>query len=489
MPFLHNSLSRALGLNNLSKIYPGRDEQNRRAQGESAISVRPKYSNLPSRKSDVIDEDPSPILQQVASSAILSISNTLRSKARIFYVDSVKRGMDMPSNTPAEETSAIRPSSRSHTSGRSLSGGHNEQQNSSELTAVLGDCHEENQKFLELTALSPLKYEETVSGPNGNSLNGSPVDNDFTDNGMFPYLEPLNFESFRHLDFNGDDDCDPEPCHDGASGNESSDNECFGFLSSRPANDYGSFDFGFFKGDNSGATECIPWDLGPFEDIHSIYKLMELSENPSSSLSFEKNTLAAPYKPYQVYVPDSEGSSSSCSRSLSTEAQDQLVGARGTSHSQYPMMKTMEEFDTCSEHESDLMTELVRFSDRFKYRAADNGESGRKIELQSIETQSVKRGSYNPERPFNAAKLPQFNSCPSGNHVAKPSIQADSDRWELPPQAIPNTTGNVYEFVNFTDCGEVGNLPTLADLESLMSFNPSTKLSREGVKGDVAVED
>ena len=180
--------------------------------------------------------------------------------------------------------------------------------------------------------------------------------------------------------------------------------------------------------------------------------MSELSETSSRSISREENVLATSYKACQDYLPNSEGSSSSRSGSLSTDAQYPLVEARSTSHGQYAVMKTMEDVDTCSEHESDYMTELARFPDCLKHRATDEREAKHKIELPIIETQSFGRDRYDPERPFNAAKLPRFNASLSGNHVAQPSIEADLNRWMLPPPATPYTTDIIYEPMSFTDC-------------------------------------
>lgn len=461
MSFLHNSLSRAWGLRKLSSVLPGRDGQNRKVQRDSVASGRPEYSSLRSMESDVLDEGPSPVVQQVASSAILSISNTLRSKARMFYVDSIKAEMDMPCKTEAEETPAVRPSSRSHTYAKSQ-----------------GDSRKEQPNFLELTASSPWKYKDTPSRSNANSRKLLPVEDEYTDGGFAAYLEPFNFECFhpKGLDFTSDDDCKPAQSDDGASGDESSDHERFKSFSNCHAFDYISLDFSPYRDDDSGATKRGPWDLKLSEDSHSTYNVSELSESPSSSTSNEGNFLTASKKAYHTYLTDSEESSSSYSGSLSTEAQYPQVVAQRTSHSQHPITKSMEDIDTCSEHEADDMTELTRFPDCLKYRTSDSGEVGRKVGLPIIETQSIGRGSYSPERPFNAAKLPQFNATSSESHLAQPSLQAVSEGWVLPPLAIPHTTGSIYETLSFTDCEGLHDTATLIDMNSMKDFISSTEL-------------
>lgn len=427
MSFLPSSLSRAWGYNSLYNILPRRNRQSRMVHRDSVTSLHPEYTNLPNGQSDVIDEDQSPKVQQIASSAIMSISNTLRSKARMFYIDQAKAEIDMPDNTAAE-TSAVRPSSTSHTS-----------------VSSLDDSHKEYQKYLVLTASSPVGYKEISFRSNANSPKLSPVDDEYTDDGGLTYLGPFHFESFdrRNLDFITNDDCNPGPCEDESSANESSYHEPFNFVFNSQAPDCKSFDFSFYDG--SGATDPVSWDLGPLEGSHSTYNMSELSETSSRSISREENVLATSYKACQDYLPNSErsssshseGSSSSRSGSLSTDAQLPLVEARSTSHSQYAVMKSMEDVDTCSEHQSDQMTELARFPDYLKHRATDDRETTHKIGLPIIETQSFGQDRYDPERPFNAAKLPRFNASLSGNHVATPTIEAELNRWMLPPSAIP----------------------------------------------------
>lgn len=466
MSFLHNSLSRAWGPRKLSSVLPGCDGQNRKVQRDSVAPGRPEYSNLRSTKPDVLDDRPPPIVQQVASSALLSFSNTLRSKARIFYADSIKADMEMPGKTAAEETPAIRSSSRSYTSARSQ-----------------GDNHKDQHDFLELTASSPWKYKDTPSRSNANSRKLFPIEDEYTDGGFPAYLEPFNFECFhpKDLDFTSDDDCKPAQSDNGASGDESPDHESFKLFSNHHAFDYRSLNFSPYRGDDSGSTKHGPWDLKPSEGSHSTYNVSELSESPSSSMSNEGNFLTASKKAYHTYMTDSERSSSSCSGSLSTEAQYPLVEARTTSHSQHRITKSMEDIDTCSEHEADHMTELTRFPDCFKYRTNDSGEVGCKIGLPIIETQSIGRDSYSPERPFNAAKLPQFNAISSGTRLAQPSLRTVSERWVLPPLAIPHATDSIYETLNFTSCEGFDDTTTLIDKNAMMDFIPSTQLSR----GDV----
>lgn len=421
MSFLHNSLSRAWRSYDFINILPGRDRQNRGAQRDSF--VRPESSNSNARELDVIGQNPSPTISKIASGAVLSISNTLRSKARMFYVDSVQAEMDMPVKTAAEKTSAMQLFSRSHISAGNLDDGHKAPQSFLELTASLSDDHNEHQKFLKRTASSPLRYKEVPFGSNAKSPKSSPVDDELPDEELPTYLAPFNFETFRArgLEFTSED-CNPGPCEDGASGDESSDHERFRSVPSRHASDCESLDFSFYKGDDNGSVDRGPWDRGSFEGSHSTYNMSELSENPSSDISHEENALAASYKAYQTYSSDSEGLSPSISGSLSAEAQYPPIEARSTTHNQYPNSKSMEDIDTDSEHESDLMTELARFPDCLKYRATDNGEAGHKIELPIIESQSIGQDTHSPEGPFNAAKLPQFNASLSLNSVTQPSI-------------------------------------------------------------------
>lgn len=420
-------------------------------------SHHPEDTNLPNGQSDVIDEDQSPRLQQIASRAMVSMANKLRSKARMFYIDPAKKKTDMPKNT-AVETSTVRPSSTNHTT-----------------VSSLDDSHKYYQKFLVLTASSPMDYKEISLRSNANSPKLPPVDDEYTDDGGLTYLKPFHFESFdpRNLDFATDRDCNPGPCDDESSGNDSSYHEPkFVFNSQAP--DRKSFDFRFYDG--SRATDRESWDLRPFEDNYSTYNMSELSETLSRSISGEENVLATSDKVCQDYMPDSEGSISSRSGSLSTEAQ-YLAVVRSTSDSQDAARKTMEDVDTCSEHESDDMTELARFPDCLKHRATDNGEAGQKIELPVIDTQSFGRDKYDPERPFNAAKLPRFNASLSGNHVAQPRVEAEPDRWMLPPSANPSSTDVIYEPMSFTDYEGFDDTATLIDLDSMLNFIPSIEPS------------
>lgn len=436
MSFLHNSLSRAWRPYDFINILPGRDRQNRGAQRDS--SVRPESSNSNVRELDVTGQNSSPTIPRIASRAVLSVSNTLRSKARMFYVDSVQAEMDMPVKTAAERTSAMRLFSRSHISAGNLDDGHNEQQSFLELTTSPSDSHKEHQKFLRHTTSSPLRYKETSIGPNANSLKSAPVDNELTDKELPTYLGPFTFEAFRPRDLEfTSEDCNPGPCEDGASGDESSDQERFRFVPSRHASDCTSLDFSFYKGDDNGAVDRGPWDHGSWDHGSwdrgsfegSTYNLCELSEKPASDIRHEENALAASYKAYQAYSSDSEGLSRSASGSLSAEAQYPPIEAQSSIHNQYPITKSMEDIDTDSEHESDLMTDLARFPDCLKYRATDIEEAGHKVELPVIETQSTTgQDTHSPERPFNAAKLPQFNASLSWDYVTQPSIKHDTDR-------------------------------------------------------------
>lgn len=485
MSFLHNSLTRAWWPKKSSDILPGRDGQNhRRVQRDSVTSIHPEHLELPSTKSDVLDENRSPTVQKVASSAILSISNTLRSKARMFYVDSVKAEMNMSENTAAK-TSAIQPSSRSYTNASSLGDGHKEQGNFSKPTTSVGDSREKNQKFLELTASSSWKYKDTLPGSNANSLKWLPLDDVCLDDELSTYIEPFNpaFSHARDLDLTIEDDFIPRPCDARVTSEESSDYEGFRFGSSRHAFEYKHPDFGFYKGDDSRATNRGPWDLKHSESSNSTYRtydLSELSGNSSTSMSHEGDALAVSYKAYQAHVPDSDGSSSSCSGSLSAEAKCSLVETPSTSPGQYLITKTIEDIDTNSEHESDHMAELARFPNYLKDRVTEHGEVGCETESPLIETKSTGQDRYNSERPFNTAKLPKFNAPLPENHVALPSVQADSNCWVLPPLAILHP-GNINGTAGFNDCEGFDETATLNDLNPMMDFIPSAQLSREDV--------
>lgn len=416
MTFLPNLTSRVMRPFSLSNILPGRDGRKRRVQRVSATSVLPEMLSSPRTKSDVIYEHPSPTVPESASSVFLSISNTLRSKARVFYVNSIRAEMEKPGNIAAD-TSGIRPSSRSHDNAGSLGGSHKEHQGLLERTASLDDSRKEHHKFLEFTGSSPLSYKKTPLGSNADRVKSSTVGFEYDDE-FSTYLEPFNFESFgpRDLDFNSDDDYNAGPCDDGVSGDESSDHERFRFISNRHASDYRPLDFNFCRGDENG-----PWNLRPFEGSNSTYNLSEPSATSSSSMSSEENTLATSNNAYQACLPESNGFSSLISGSLSTETQHPLVEAQSRSRSPYLITKPMDDTDTSSEHESDFLTELVRFPNCFKHRATDNGEAGWKTESSMFETHAIGDG-YNPERAFNAAKLPQFDAYLSGNHLTQPSI-------------------------------------------------------------------
>ncbi|MCJ1467631.1 hypothetical protein MMC07_006256 [Pseudocyphellaria aurata] len=455
MSFLHNSLSRAWRPKS-SDILPGHQGQSRKAEREALTSVRPVCSSSSGRNSDVVDENLPPKVRKVASNAFLSISNTLRSKARIFYIDSVKAQMDKPVDTTSEETSATRPSCGSHAGATGLGHSNKNEQNFSEHPASTGGP-KDSQKFLELTTSSPLKQKEILTGSEANCLKRSLVDDDYPNDGFPAYLEPFNFECFRprELDFTSDDDCSPVSFDDGVSMDESSDQESTRFVTRGRI-----FESKFlnFDSNENGVTDHGPW---PFKPTHSsTFNQFEPIEALSVSVGFGESTLAAPNKAHQAYKTDSEGSSSSsCS---SSSASSSFPGSLNT-EAQYPQVmapntKKREDSDTssandstCSERESDLLTELARFPNCFKNPATDGEEAMRKIEMPTTATQSVCRGSHNSERQFNAAKLPEFNAFLPNSHVSPLSIQTDPSRWVLPPVAIPDASANDYESVGFTD--------------------------------------
>lgn len=456
MSFVRNSLSRALGPK-VSGIVPGRDGQTRKGQREAVTSVRPECSSSSGRKLDVVENLP-PKVQNVASNAIISISNTLRSKARMFYVDSVKVEMDKLVDTTSKETSATRPSYGSHAGATSL--GHSQKKENFLNPPASTGGPKESPKFLELTSSPPLKKTERLCELEADCVKRPLFDDDHLPGGIPAYLKPLNFDFFmpRELDFTRDDDCSPGSFDDGVSLDESSDQEpLIKFVTSHRTFDY---KFSDFNSSEDGVEDHGPWLFEKSRSSTHNINLPEPSEIPSISMGYEENNVAASNKAYQAYEPESEGSStssssssSSCSGSLNTEAQYPHVATSNT--------KKMEDLDTssandstCSEHESDLLTELARFPNCFENPATDDEEAERKNEMPMTETQSIWRASNSFERPFNAAKLPEFYVFSPGSHVSQPGIQPDSNRWVLPPLAIPHGTANDYENVGFTDCEE-----------------------------------